>query len=264
MADGGFGERMKRAGKGTPRVGRAAAALLIAFIATAGVAVAAPREARNAPPSPEAQKVLDRLDAAQREVRTLRAKVVETRSLALLEQPQVLRGELSFERPGRIRWEYRQPETRVYVLDGGSLTGWIPSKNQVEKVNVKRYEQRLRRMVAFGQESKQLVRDFTVALADRPSVAGTDELVLVPKSRRLRHRIQQVRLAVDRTSGMPRRIEYRTADGNAVALDVEGIELNRGLAADTFALRIPPGARVVEGLSSLGFGLDAAETTGDE
>lgn len=221
------------------------------------LAVALPAQAeRDAPPPPEVQAVLDRLDAAQRDIRTLRAEVVETRTLALLARPQVLRGELSFERPGKIRWEYRQPERRVYVLSGGNLTGWIPAKNQVEQLNVSRYESRLRRMIAFGQDSRSLARDFRVGLAAMPSVTGTDELVLSPRSRRMRKRIDEVKLAIDRQTGMPKRIQYRTADGSTVALEVQSIEVNHGLAPDTFALKIPPGARVVRGLSSFGFGLD--------
>jgi outer membrane lipoprotein carrier protein len=222
------------------------------------------REEKHAPPAPEVQAVLDRLDRAQGTIQTLKADVVETRSLALLTQPQVLRAKVSFERPGKIRWEYSQPEKRVYVLADGRLTGWIPSRNQVERVNVSRYEQRLRRIIAFGQESRVLVKDFAIVLAPPGSASGLDELVLSPKSRRVKRKVQEIRLAVDRKSGMPQRIQYTTPDDDRVRIDFQNILVNHGLAPDTFALQVPPGARVVDGLTSLGFGVPDDDSAGPE
>ncbi len=237
-------------------------AFVCAALALPGVARAAD-DARNAPPSPEVQAVLARFDHAQKDVRTLRAAVTETRRLAVLDRPEVLRGELSFERPGRVRWEYSAPEKRVYVLADGKLTGWIPGKNQVERMNVSRYEQRVRRMIALGQDSKSLLKDFRVTLGTG-APAGRDELLLEPKSRRMRKRVALVTLQIDRADGLPHQVQYRTGDGNTVALDLADVRVNQDLAPDTFALRIPPGAHVVEGLSSLGFGPAADDSGGEE
>jgi outer membrane lipoprotein carrier protein len=210
------------------------------------------------------QVVLDRLDRAQQAIQTLKADVVETRTLALLSRPEVFRGAVSFERPGKIRWEYSAPEKRVYVLADGSLTGWIPSRNQVEQINVSRYEKRLRRLVAFGQDSRTLLKDFNVSLAVPPSVAGADELVLAPRSHRMARKVREVRIAVDRKSGLPRRIEYVTGRGNRVALELVNLLVNHALASDAFVLRIPPDARVVHGLPSLGFDVAASEMPGSD
>ncbi len=236
------------------------AAALLPAASVAGPAPASGSKDQAVPP--EVRAILDRLDRAQKAVNTLRADVVETRTMALLNQPERLAGQVSFERPGRIRWEYVRPEKRVYVLADGNLTGWIPARNTVEKVNLSRYENRVRRMVAFGQESKALVKDFRVALAPAAPNAALDELVLVPKSRRMAKRVKEIRLFVDRADGLPHRVIYSTPDGSTVSYELTNVEVNRGLAPDTFALKTPAGAKVVFGMSSLGFmsaGEDDAE-----
>lgn len=227
----------------------AAASLLL----VAPAAAAERKGGDSVPPPPEVRAVLDRLDAAQQAVRTLRADVVETRTMALLSQPERLEGQVSFERPGRIRWEYVRPDRRVYVLSDGNLTGWIPAQNTVEKVNLSRYEQRVRRMVAFGQESKALLRDFQVSLVPGKAGAPADELLLVPKSRRMAKRVKEVRLWVDRGDGLPHRVLYATPDSSTVTYELKELKINGALAPETFALRTPPGAKVVHGMSSLGF-----------
>ncbi|MBP7149380.1 MAG: outer membrane lipoprotein carrier protein LolA [Acidobacteria bacterium] len=228
-----------------------------AVAALAGVlalgAAPAAREPRGKPaPDPAAAAVLARFDAARRGIRSFEAEVTETRSMALLSKAEVLRGTLTFQVPGRVRWAYREPEERVYVLADGQLTGWIPSRNRVEKVNVARREDRIRSLIAFGNEAQDLQREFQVSLVQPSSVAGADELLLVPDSRRLRRRVPEIRLWVDQRSGLLRQVRWLTGDGDRVQLELTNFRANPPLPADTFTLKIPPGAEVVEGVSSLG------------
>lgn len=241
-----------------------ALALALLFPVLVLAAENAPKPDKSAGLSSEAAGVLARLDRAQANIKTLTAEVVETRTLAILSRPEVLRGQMSFERPGKIRWEYSQPEKRIYVLADGHLTGWIPSKNQVEKINIRRYEERVRRMVAFGQDSKSLLKDFQITWVADNSLAGTDELSLIPKSRRLRKRIQELRFWVDRANALPRRIEYQTSDGNKVLLDFRAVTINSTLPKDTFALDVPADAHRVHGLSSLGLGFGNQDSSSNE
>ncbi len=237
----------------------AAVAALVLLLPPAGHAE---QDEKGAPPSPEIQAILDRLDRAQEAIQTFQADVVETRTLALLAKPQTFRGRLSFERPGKIRWEYTSPEKRVYVLAEGDLTGWIPAKNRVEKISIARYERRIRRIIAFGQDSKVLLRDFKITTGAAGS--GRDELILTPRSRRMERRLRQIRLTIDHRSGFVQRIQYVTKEGNQVTLELSNTLVNRALAPETFVLKTPPGARVVRGLPSLGFEEGASDADSSE
>lgn len=189
--------------------------------------------------------LLSRLDKAQQSIRTLKAQVRETRQLALLNDAEVLTGELTFERPEKFRWDYLQPERSSYVLADGMLTGWRPDENQVERVDVSKREKRLRRLVAIGQDSESLQRSFRI------QPAGDDALTLTPKSRRVRKHLKRVELTID-DAGLPSKVVYITGAGDEVTLELLDIALNPDLPSRAFALSIPADAQVVKGLS-LGF-----------
>ncbi len=238
---------------------RRAAAGFLALGLLAGLAAAAPADGKDAagsrskkpPVDPAVRAVLDRMEQAQGQVTSFKAHVTETRRLAVLEKPEILRGELAFESPGKIRWDYREPEQRTYVLADGHVIGWIPSRNRVEKMDVERREARLRRMFAIGQGTDALLKDFVVTLAPASAVPQADELVLVPESRRMRKRVSEIRMWVDRGNNLPKQLRLVTGEGDSVEFALSSVQVNPKLAADAFTLTIPKGAQEVRGISGL-------------
>lgn len=205
-----------------------------------------------------AEQILQRLDRAQAVIRTLRARIVERRELAVLENAEVLRGTLYFARPGRVRWEYDDPERRIYVLDDGELVGLIPGRRRAERLDVSRRQDRIERMLALGQPAEDLRREFRIEAGDHDEALDADELRLVPRSRRVRRRVRELRLWVDRSTGLLDRIRFVTGSGDVVTLDIDRLEINPELPADLFRLEIPEGFEIADGLSTLGPGAGAA------
>jgi outer membrane lipoprotein carrier protein len=216
---------------------------------------------RKQPVDPAVRAVLERMEQAQSQVTSFKAKVTETRRLAVLEKPEILRGEFAFESPGKMRWDYREPEQRTYVLAEGHVIGWIPSQNRVEKMDVQRREARLRRMFAIGQGADALLKDFAITLAASSAVPQSDELVLVPESRRLRKRVSEIRMWVDRGNNLPKQIKLVTGEGDSVEFALSSVQVNPKLAADAFTVTIPKGAKEVRGISGLSIFGNAAEET---
>ncbi|MCU0231081.1 MAG: outer membrane lipoprotein carrier protein LolA [Acidobacteria bacterium] len=252
-----------------PRRQRAAAALLAlgTVAALAGIAFSAPASGSKKPPvDPAVRAVLERMEQAQGQVTSFKAKVTETRRLAVLEKPEILRGEFAFESPGKMRWDYREPEQRTYVLTEGRVIGWIPAQNRVEKMDVKRREARLRRMFAIGQGADALLKDFAVTLAPQSALPQADELVLVPESRRMRKRVAEIRMWVDKGNDLPKQIRLVTGEGDSVEFALSSVQVNPKLATDAFTVTIPKGAKEVRGISGLsifGNAADEAEAAED-
>jgi len=234
---------------------------LVLVTAAVGPGLAGPDPGDKAAPrpvDPAVREVLERMERAQAQVTSFRANVVETRTLALLEKPEILHGRLSLASPGKIRWEYRDPEARTYVLSDGQITGWIPAKNRVERMNVERREARLRRMFAIGQGADAVLRDFEVTRAAKPSLPKSEELVLVPESRRMRKRVAEIRMWIDTDIDLPKKVLLLTGGGDSVEFALSSIEVNPVLAAEVFTVTIPKGAEEVKGLS--GFSIFGAAT----
>ena len=242
-------------------VRRLTIAAVAVFLALPAGRVLADRSRRQAEQE-RVDAVLARFDRAQRQIRTLRARIVETRELAVLEKPEVLRGTLYFARPGRVRWEYESPERRVYVLADGELRGLIPSRRRAERLDVARRQDRIERMLALGQSSKDLRREFRIELVPGHPSDAADELRLVPRSRRVRRRVRELHLWISRKTGLIDRIRFTTGEGDVITLAIDDVEINPELSAALFRLEIPEGYQLAEGLSSFAGGDEGTTADG--
>jgi outer membrane lipoprotein carrier protein len=201
---------------------------------------------------PRVREALERMESSYEGLDAYRARIVETRTLSVLADEQVLRGSLVYAKPGRLRWEYREPEHRIYVLVDDELTGWIPADKRVERVDLGRYQRRVDDMFAPGEGAEGLVQEFEIELGSGDPLEGTDHLVLEPRSRRVRRKISTVHLWIDRQSGMMRRLGYVVPPGDRVTIDFVEIERNPGVDEAVFELDLPEDAEVVEGETSFG------------
>ena len=67
-------------------------------------------------------KLLARLDEAARTVNSLSGEFRQSSRLKLFKQELLSTGRFFFERPRRVRWEYREPDPSTLVLDGEVAT----------------------------------------------------------------------------------------------------------------------------------------------
>lgn len=65
-------------------------------------------------------------------VRDLRGDFVQYSFVAALDREEVSRGTLAVKRPGRMRWEYTEPEPRVISIDGEYLRIYSPGDRQLQ------------------------------------------------------------------------------------------------------------------------------------
>jgi outer membrane lipoprotein carrier protein len=73
------------------------------------------------------QRVLERT----RRTTSLSADFVQTYRSAALGRELVERGTLKIKRPGRMLWEYQEPEKKTFVSDGKTFYFYVPAERQV-------------------------------------------------------------------------------------------------------------------------------------
>ena len=138
----------------------------------------------------------------------------------------VAQGSFYLTKPDAIRWEYSQPEEMKFVIAQDQYTGYFPAQKRAEKRNIQRWSERLFRFFGLGQGSTELSRFYDITLGE----SETDDtflLVLQPRKRRARKRVEQVFFWVDSADYLPRRIEYRGRDGNSRVIDFHEIVIMR-------------------------------------
>ena len=76
----------------------------------------------------DAARLLREVESRHAKARTLSASFTQSFRSAALGQEVVERGRLFVKRPGRMRWDYRHPDKKVFVVspDGSTLT-YVPA-----------------------------------------------------------------------------------------------------------------------------------------
>ena len=194
-----------------------------------------------APPTPAevAKAVQQRYDT----IRDFSARFVHGYEGGVLRKKVTERGTVQIKKPGRMRWEYTEPEKKVFVADGTQIYSYIPADRQVYISPMPATDQATTATL-FLTGKGNLTRDFTVAYGELPGApAGTTVLKLAPKQAERDYDV--LYLAVDPATYQIRVLSAADKQGGRSTFTFSEIKENTGLADKTFVFKIPRGAEVV-------------------
>ncbi len=209
--------------------------------ATPAEAPAAPARASTGCARAVSRKVQAHYDG----VRDLTARFTQTSQVVSLRggdaaPATISGGEVSFSKPGRMRWSYEEPEPSLVVTDGEELWLFDPAAKEAQRVRTGRgflSGAALQFLLGHGDMS----RDFRIrALACTETEARLD---LVPKREAAYERLE---IRVDPATGEVRETAVFDLVGNVTRVAFAEVRTNTGLAEDLFHFSPPEGVRVVE------------------
>lgn len=152
----------------------------------------------------------------------------------------VERGVVSIKRPGRMRWEYKDPEPKLFVSDGRSFYFYVPADKQVI-VSEQDPKHSLAARLLSGQGG--LSEEFEATL-ETPLEEGVMRLKLVPKQ----PQADVERATIDaEPGGRIRSILLEDPQGNRTRFRFEAVRENTGLEERLFRFAVPKGVEVVRG-----------------
>jgi outer membrane lipoprotein carrier protein len=204
------------------------------ILALAGLAFAA------AAPVPEVSRIVERVEAHHRRVSDLTARFVQSYRSGLLGREIVEKGTLSLKRPGRMLWEYREPERKTFLADGQRVFFYVPADRQV--IVREQAGQRGVAMTLLSGEASILAQ-FEATLEDAGGSTPA-RLRLVP--RQPDADVERATLEVD-ALGRITAIEIVDPQGSRSRFRFEAIRENVGLSDRLFHFEIPRGVEVVTG-----------------
>ena len=210
-------------------------AILINLAASAGVHTE--MTASSAPGGKDLKQVLDRLQRHYRDTRSFSAKFNE--EIATVGAPKRNRsGTVSFLKPGRMRWDFDEPEKQTIVSDGETVYSYDPDLNQV-------VETPLRQAIKSSSATSFLLgmgninRDFKADFADNPT---PDQIDLKLDAKTGGYRIA---IGVNPKTYNLMTLTLTDQLGDVTKITFSEVHNNVQLPDSTFAFKTPPGADVV-------------------
>ena len=190
--------------------------------------------------APTLEFVLKQFDIKQQATGTLIASFTERKDLSLLEKPVISHGEFFYTRPNQVRWEYLDPDRKVFVITENKYTVYYPALKRAEEVPIKKFVgRRLFRFLGVGQSIEDLGKYYEFALAPKSDLRGTHLLLLTPRKKRLRERVAEMKIWVDAESFLPRQLQYVEADGDTTLLSFADMRANVEVSAHRFRIDLP-------------------------
>ena len=168
---------------------------------------------------------------------------VHTYRGGVLKQQATERGRLLVKKPGKMRWEYTAPETKLFVSDGRKIYSYIPQDRQVV-VSTMPQDDQAPTPALFLTGKGNITRDFNVAfdtVAEAP--AGSLALKLTPKKKEPEY--DALTLVVDSKTLSLRMLITVDTQGGRSAFTFSNLKENVGLADNHFVFQMPRNVDVV-------------------
>lgn len=158
-------------------------------------------------------------------------------------------GVVWFKKPGKMRWDYRQPTPKLFLTNGKMAWFYLPSERQGRKAPVKDLSD-LRSPLRYLLGKTKLEKEFA-GLSPAPDVPalqpGDTVLRGVPKG--MEDRISDVVLETT-PAGQIVRLVIHEVDGATTDFRFQNIVDNPAVPDAQFDFTAPPGVEMVEGAVS--------------
>jgi outer membrane lipoprotein carrier protein len=189
------------------------------------------------------QQIVKRVDARYNHLTTLKANFQENYGGAGVTRNES--GELWLEKPGKMRWEYKQPTPKLFVVDGKNAFFYVPAERQARRMPAKKLDD-FRSPIRYLLGHTKLQNEFNkLSISSTPAKqAGGTVLEGVPKG--MEERVQRVLLEITPADQIGL-IRIEELDGSTTEFVFQDIEENVPIKASLFRFTPPPGVEVIEG-----------------
>ena len=189
------------------------------------------------------ETVIKKIQEQQKKTSTLQADFRQEKELALLAKPEVSTGTFIYSKPTNVLWTYDAPKRVQMVIADGFLTTYYPDLRKAEKVDVKRFEDRIFKYMGASGAIDELARYFDFTFTDSKS-KPVYVLDLTPKNRAVSKRVQRIKLWIDKKTYLTSKIEYVEGDGDITRYEFTNLRINEPVPHSRFALTLPSNVKV--------------------
>lgn len=208
-----------------------------------GATVRGAGTAASLPSDPELESLLRGVETKYNHLKTLRLRFeqVYQQDQRILHQEA---GTLYLRKPGQMRWEYENPEPKLFLTDGRRLTLYVPQEKRVTETEIKSSDDLRSPMrfllggLRFEKEFQQIER-----VTDIPPRDSRD-VVIKAVPRQMRDRLEWVVMEIGPDYDI-RRLILREPGGIQTEFRFGDATLDLHLAPELFHFQPPAGTEIV-------------------
>jgi len=189
-----------------------------------------------------AEEVALRTEQKIRSLLSLQAKFEQTYYSSTVSTPLKETGNFYFQKPALMKWEYTDPEEKVYLLKKGWFWEYLPEEKQLTKYDLSA-EEHESEILSLLSGQKGIMDNYEVEFSPFPKESS--------KSYQLRLTPMQgetdtfILLEIDDQSWLIQKAIFFDWAGNKTEYKFSRMKMNRTFPEGFFELKVPPDVEVI-------------------
>ena len=184
----------------------------------------------------ESESMVQQVCLAAEKMRSLECDFKQVKQLSLLKSSMVSVGKMYYKDGRFLRWEYTSPYSYIFILNEGKVLLKSSDKTDVVDVRSSKMFQQIARIMMNSVTGKCLEdsEDFkvTMYLEENQWMAQ-----LVPRQKELAQLFSFVRLYIDPSIQMVKRVELVEKSGDITRIDMKNIQRNKTIDDAVFSVK---------------------------
>ena len=199
--------------------------------------------AQTPPAPPNLHQLAQAVDQRYNGLRSLQADFTELYAGAGVQRTES--GTLWLKRPGKMRWEYREPRAKLFVSNGKDAWFYVPGERQARKTPVKKLDD-LRSPLRYLLGQTKLEKEFDgLSLAPDVPPMESGDVVLRGVPKNMQGRVSQVLLEITPNRDIDR-IVIEEVDGTTTEFRFRDLKRNVEVSDQHFKFSPPSGVETIE------------------
>ena len=188
-----------------------------------------------------AEEVAHKTEAQLRSYQTLQAEFVHIYYSSTVATPLRETGTCYFQKPGLMKWHYKKPEEKIYLLKDSIFESYFPEDNQLIRSTFTQEDESDILLLLSGKQG--LLENFTAKHSPFPT-ENTDvfQIKLTPKNEDDKNFIL---LEIGSKTWMIQKAVFFDWAGNKSEFHFNRIRLDTSLSKKTFELKVPKGTEII-------------------
>lgn len=190
-----------------------------------------------------AEDIALRVEARIRSFDTLRSNFEHVYYSSSVSTPLKEKGRFFYKKPGVMKWEYFDPEEKIFLYEEGLLQSYYPEDNQLVQNSLSKEEDELE-FLSLLSGRINLQENYTVIFSSFPTDdPGNYQLKLTPKGE---SQDAYILLEIDKKQWLIRKAVSFDWTGNKSEFIFTQIKVNPTLSKNTFRLSLPPDVEIIK------------------
>ncbi len=186
---------------------------------------------------PKLQEIINKIDARNQEVKSLKANFMQRREMSLLKEPVIKKGVFYLDRELGLKFAFEPQEDMVLVVVDKEMVSLSPKAKKAARIPLKKRRTFLAHDLLM--KKLRLVLDyFQISYTQGPDGEIGRTLTLLPTKRKAKKKVQELKLWFDETY-LINKVQVTAPDGDVFLLELSDVTINPPLDEAMFQTEIP-------------------------